>query len=387
VKEDGMWKIREMRRFVVMKTDIFQGWGRNRIVEGAPTGANSPDSLASKKDAAAAGTFVPAFIAKHPVTGKEVKAAGKGKLVATKPLTGAIRKGTPKPVALAEASRRLKRSTAYDGATNISAAYGYYVDDSNNAGWANTMSKNGFKQTPFQGYHIGRDRLVAARVRSPTGPEKQAGISYHWLLQPVVLVSEDGRSSTGRFKLFQPRTGKTVGKAGDFLSAAFWGGMYHDRYILEDGSWRIYELTLDEPYITPLSWKEGVWAKAKDPVPRAPAAPRAAAAGGAPAAGAGAGAAAGGAARPAAAANALPAFDIVLTQLGKRQDHFQGGNGQTYVWPMIMPMWFTYTNPVSGRKPELHQPDCVPCIVRPDLALSRNGYQEPPDAPEANRSP
>jgi hypothetical protein len=25
--------------------------------------------------------------------------------------------------------------------------------------------------------------------------------------------------------------------------------------------------------------------------------------------------------------------------------------------------------------------------VRPDLALSRNGYQEPPDAPEANRSP
>ncbi len=26
VKEDGAWKIREMRRVVVMKTDIFQGW-------------------------------------------------------------------------------------------------------------------------------------------------------------------------------------------------------------------------------------------------------------------------------------------------------------------------------------------------------------------------
>jgi hypothetical protein len=25
--------------------------------------------------------------------------------------------------------------------------------------------------------------------------------------------------------------------------------------------------------------------------------------------------------------------------------------------------------------------------VRPDLALSRNGYQEPPDAPAANKSP
>jgi hypothetical protein len=368
VKEDGMWKIREMRRFVVMKTDIFQGWGRNRIVEPAPTGANAPDAPVPAGDAAGASLGVPAFIANHPVTGKPVKAAGQGKLVATKPLTAAIAKGTPKPVTLTEARRRLSRSTAYDGATNISAAYGYYIDDSNAYGWASTMAKNGFKETPFQGFHIGRDRIIAARVRSQTGPEKQAGISYHWLLQPVVLVSEDGRSSTGRFKLFQPRTGKTVGKAGDFLAAAFWGGMYHDRYVLEDGGWRIWELTLDEPYITPVAWKDGVWAKAKDPAPRAPAAPRAAPAAGAPAAN-----------------NA--GVDISLKDLGKREEGFQGGTGTQLQWPSIMPMWFTYTNPVSGRKPELHQPDCVPCIVRPDLALSRNGYQEPPDAPEANRSP
>ena len=54
-------------------------------------------------------------------------------------------------------------------------------------------------------------------------------------MQPVVLVSDDGRSATGRFRLFQPRTGKTVGKAGDFFAAQFWGGMYHDRYVLENG--------------------------------------------------------------------------------------------------------------------------------------------------------
>jgi len=93
-------------------------------------------------------------------------------------------------------------------------------DDSDAAGWAGVMAAKGFKQTPFQGYHLGRDRLIAARVRGK-GPEKQAGISYHWLMQPVVLVSDDGRSATGRFRLFQPRTGKTVGKAGDFFAAAF----------------------------------------------------------------------------------------------------------------------------------------------------------------------
>jgi len=365
VKEDGVWKIRELRRFVQVKTDIFEGWGKSRVLKVPPEGANAPD-VQYAGPAIAAPLLMPPFLVRHPVTGKAVQAAGDTQTASTKPLTGAILPGKSKPVTLDEARRRLARSAAYDGVTNMSAAYGYYIDDSNNAGWANTMAKNGFKETPFQGYHIGRDRLIAARVRGP-GPEKQAGISYHWLIQPMVLVSADGRSATGRFKLFQPRTGKTVGKAGDFLAAAFWGGMYHDRYVLEDGVWRIWELTLDEPYITPVAWKDGVWAKAKDPAPRP--------------------ATADGAAAPARPAANNANVDVTLVQIGKREEHFSGGPGDTYVWPMIMPMWFTYTNPVSGRVPELHQPDCVPCGVKPELALSKNGYQEPPDAPAANRSP
>ena len=201
--------------------------------------------------------------------------------------------------------------------------------------------------------------MFAARVKGK-GPDKQAGISYHWLMQPVVLVSDDGRSATGRFKLFQPRTGKTVGKAGDFFAAQFWGGLYHDRYVLENGVWRIWELTLDEPYITPVAWKDGVWAKSKDPAQGAP--PRI---------------------RGSNTAN----VDIALTSLGKREEHFAGGTGESQQWPTILPMWFTYTNPVSGRVPELHQPDCVPCADHPELRLDRNGYQEPPDAPAANRAP
>jgi hypothetical protein len=359
VKEGGIWKIREMRRFVLMKTDIFLGWGRSRIVDPVPIGAHAPDAPASKADAAAPGLAMPAFIGVHPVTGKNVKAAGNAKMVAAKVLTGAIAPGKSAAITLDEARRRLARSAAWDGAANVSAAYGFYVDDMDAAGWAGVMAKNGFKETPFQGYHIGRDRLIAARVRGK-GPEKQAGISYHWLMQPVVLVSEDGRSSTGRFRLFQPRTGKTVGKAGDFFAAQFWGGMYHDRYVLENGVWRIWELTLDEPYITPVAWKDGVWAKSKDPAPGAP--PRI---------------------RGGGNAN----VDILLTSLGQREEHFPGGTGEPRQWPSILPMWFTYTNPVSGRAPERHQPDCVPCALRPELRLDRNGYQEPPDAPAANRAP
>ncbi len=368
VKEDGVWKIREMRRFPLVKSDVFLGWGQSRIVDPVPTGANKPDAPVPPADAAEPGLAMPAFLSVHPVTGKPVKAAGNAKLVAATILTGAIAPGKPTPITIDEARRRLARSTAYDGITNISATYGYYVDDSDAAGWANTMATKGFKETPFSGYHIGRDRLIAARVRGK-GPDKQAGISYHWLFQPVVLVSDDGRSATGRFRLFQPRTGKMVGKAGDFFGASFWGGMYNDRYVLENGSWKIWELTLDEPFITPVAFKDGIWAKSKDPVRRAPAEN-----------------AKGKAAPKANAKGGGINVDVSLVSIGKREEHFSGGPGETWQWPTILPMWFTYTNPVSGRVPEFHQPDCVPCAQRPDVALSRNGYQEPPDFPESNKS-
>src|SRR5690606_27181040 len=154
---------------------------------------------------------------------------GSARLVATSVLTGAIPRGEPVAVTLDEASRRLARAAAFDGVANVSAAYGFFVDDMNSAGWAGVMAENGFKETPFQGYHIGRDRLIAARVRG-TPPQQQAGISYHWLMQPVVQISDDGRSAVGRFRLFQPLTGKTVGVAGDFFAALVVGGMYHNRH-------------------------------------------------------------------------------------------------------------------------------------------------------------
>ncbi len=197
-------------------------------------------------------------------------------------------------------------------------------------------------------------------------PETRSGISYHWRVQPVLLINADGTAANGHIRLFQPRTGRTVGKPGDFYGAAFWGGIYHDQFVLEKGVWRFWNLSLDEPYITPVGWKGG-WAMAKDPPPPPT----------------------GQAPRPASVLTADASTfkpDVPYTALGKRQEHFRGGTGEAWQWPTILPMWFEYTNPVSGRRPELYQEDCVPCLVRKDLRLDANGFPQPPDAPEANRA-
>ena len=269
VKEDGVWKIREMRCFPLMKTDIFQGWGKNRIADPVPSGANAPDAPVPAADVAGTGLAVPAFLGVHPVTGKPVATAGSARTVAASPLTGAIATGKSVAITLDETRRRLARSTAWDGIENVSSAYGFYADDSIATGFTGVIAEKGFKMTPFAGYYITREQNRKARVQGEPA-KMRPGLPYHWLIQPVVLVSDDGRSAVGRFRLFQPRTGKEVGKAGAFLGASFWGGMYHNRYVLENGIWRIWELTLDEPYITPVSWKDGVWAKAKDPLPPPP---------------------------------------------------------------------------------------------------------------------
>jgi hypothetical protein len=334
VKEGGVWKVRELRRFPLMKADVFQGWGKNRLV---------------------AGVDVPAFLGAHPVTGKPVVAAGTARTVAANALTGAIAAGKAAPITLADARRRLARSAAFDGVMNVSAAYGHFLDDEHPGGFIGVLATKGFKGGRT-GYYVTRASNLKARVQSDP-PTTRQGISYHWLIQPVVLISDDGRSANARMRLFQPRTGKTVGKAGDFFSASVLGSTYHDGYVLEDGIWRIWDLTVDPQYIRPVAFKDGIWAKAKDPAPPDPNAPR----------------------RAASPPSRASRLDVTAEDLGAKPDTVQ--------WPSIKPMWFSYTNPVSGRVPELYQRDCVPCGIRPDLRYDKNGYQQPPDAPEANRAP
>ena len=379
VKEGGIWKVREMRVFPLLRSEYSKGWGKSRIVEN-PGGAVAPDQPLPTADVGLQDRVIPALVSTHPVTGRQIAAPPGMRVVATRPLTGAISAPKATPAAtdtatrMREAARKLMMAKAYDGAEHVSTSYGFYADDSQWNWLSALFGKTGTKQIPFAGYYTGYDRISHAlflEYGDPVDPAtaKKAGVAFHWRIQPVITVAPDGRSARVRTYLFHPNTAKQS-------SSTLFGAMYPDDHlILEDGIWRLWNLSLDEPYFEMPDWKGG-WSAAKDkpavavppravplPVPANPNTPP----------------------RPrrfigqALVAEYRP--DVPITELGRLQEHFRGGTGEPWEWPRILPMWWGYRNPVSGRTPELFLPDCVPCEHSPEMSMVRHGYLLPSTDP------
>ncbi len=351
VLDQGLWKIADLRITPLMQADYAAGWGYG--------GTASVDEV------------LPAFAEPHPVTGAAVKVEGMEVVAFASGAPGAPADDdnaggslVEQAARLADARRRLARSSAYDGVVNVSSVYGYYLDDFQWMELASIFAEDGNKHSPFAGFYLGRDRIrAAATAMYGDPPATRPGISFHWRFQPVIHVSQDGRSANLRTRLFQPRTSMPPrdGAPGGFYSASLFSGMYpNDQAVLEDGIWRLWSLTIDEPYMTTASWREG-WAGV-EPTP--------------PGQGAG----------QSPLVERLPP-DILMTDLGRRAEHFRGGTGTTLVWPDILPMWFHYTNPVSGRVPEHYWPDSVPGLLLPQSRLIAHGYQMPPAGPETDGIP
>jgi hypothetical protein len=322
VKEDGVWKLKELNVYPIMDVDYSKGWAN----EGVVRNVSLPPMLNVTID-------------------KRVRPGAKAASTDT--------------ALLAEARRRLARSMAYDGTENVSAAYGYYIDDFQWPNMGAIFAEHGSKQSPFAGYYFGRERIsqAAFTMYGRTAPTTRAGIAFHWRTQPVINVSADGRSANLRTRLFHPDTGKQSAALGGRGGAAIMSGMYpNDQTVLENGIWRLWSLEIDEPYFTMAGWKAG-WSGVK---PKPPGSPR----------------------PPLSPLVARMAPDILMTELGRRADGFRGGTGETVEWPGILPMWFNYRNPVSGREPALYWPDCVPCELKPEARMTNYGYQMPPSVPE-----
>jgi hypothetical protein len=361
VKQGGVWKIREMRLFPVIKTDYSLGWGKSRVVDAAPEKAFAPNRAVPAADAGA--SVIPALL-RHPVTGKEAaypsgtKVAAKARLLAALPAAKSAAPSGSNDARIAEASRKLAISKAYDGAMNMTASYTFYLDDGQWTSLGAAYAVRGAKQVPSTGFYIGPERIAHRTGATPAVNSTNPGRGgWHWLMQPVIDVAADGRSTKMRTRLFHPLPSGTGG--------SIEGGMYpNNQAVLEKGIWKFWSVTIDEAYFSaqfPTGW-------ARSPAPRAApaaaAAPRPVAPAAAPAA-------------PAAPAGVAYPPDITLVALGKRMEGFAGGPGQAIRWPGILPMWFHYKNPVSGRVPERYWPNCGTCEYAPETSMDKHGYLMP----------
>jgi hypothetical protein len=315
VREEGVWKVKDVEITPLVVADYYEGWGNG--------GARPPN------------TYIPPFLEFEDDYSPQA--------------------GSKTNLTVEDLERRLRRSEDYDGSENQSHAYGYLLDDLQAVEMGALFAKKGHKASPFAGFFQTPERITQANIAS-YGNNRSAlrsGVSFHWRPQPVILVSEDGRSATVRARLLQPST--SITKAGSFNSA-----MYHDQVVLEDGKWRLWSVTIDEFYWQSSSWKEG-WANAKPCNGTAPNP------------------------EPAGWTKKYPP-DITLADVGERESTFRGGSGRYIEWPEIQRMWFQYRNPVSGRVPEWYWPGCVPCQVRKDWSLEANGYEEPNTGPRQTAS-
>jgi len=336
VKQDGVWKIREMRIFPLLKTEYSQGWGKSGVAR---------ERLAP--------VFLP-----HPVTGKQASYPAGVKVVAKDRLLPALH-GTAKAASgstdarLVEAERKLAVSKAYDGAENITSAYTHYIDDGQWTSVGAIFAEHGAKHVPFNGYYVGPERIAHRPGAKPAVNSTNPGRGgWHWLMQPVIHVASDGRSAKMRTRLFHPGTGFNSG-------GGLEGGMYpNNQAVLEKGAWKLWALTIDEPYFSsqfPYGWS-------RTAPPRQPPAAAARPAG-TPA--------------PPTGAELYPP-DIPQNLLGKRMEGFVGGTGTAVRWPGILNMWFHYKNPVSGRVPPYYWPNCGTCEYAPQTSMEKFGYMLPP---------
>ncbi len=133
-------------------------------------------------------------------------------------------------VAVLEGTRAIKK---------LQRAFGFYVDRGLWGEAADLFSDDGSIELGLDGVYVGKERIREYLKRLHGGQE---GLLYgqlnEWItLQPAVFVAKDGRSATARWR--------DHAMLGQYKQHAEWrDGIYENRYVREDGVWKIASLHL-----------------------------------------------------------------------------------------------------------------------------------------------
>ena len=315
VKQDGIWRIQSMHIYPIMRADYDKGWAKGAKPAMGINKEYPPDRPPTATYELFPKFYIPKFHYDNPVTGLPSQYPKGTMLVGgfsgSKAAVSSEAGPDTNEVTITdmeriseEVKRLIRRSIGYDTCENLASAYGYYIDDFLWDDFADLFALDGWREAPFVGVYVGRERIrKSLKIQYPFAGGRATGFfTCHQFIQPVIHVSEDGRSADIRVRLLQL-------SGGDGTDGLWMAGILEKKAVVEDGTWKLCAMDLD--YTWTADYKGG-WAKGPMSLKLS-------------------------------AGNIMETFPPDRPMRGPAMAPF----------PKIMDMPFHYVNPVSGRRPGL----------------------------------
>jgi hypothetical protein len=246
VKEDGVWKIRNLHLYTTMYTPYEDGWGKIALPISQPAADLRPDRPPSVVYDGYPAVFVAPFHYENPVAGDPVYAEAVAATVQSEAANPQQLQQT-----LSALDRRLARLEDTDQLEKLNSVYGYYLAHNEWDNLTGIFARDGTIEIAMRGVYAG-----LPSVRRNLDLYGEAGIHHgllhnHMQYQPVIHVAEDGQSAKMRSRAFSIM--------GQFGAYSMWmGGVYENDFVKEDGIWKIKKDRVFNTYFAPyaVGWKD-----------------------------------------------------------------------------------------------------------------------------------
>jgi hypothetical protein len=239
-KVDGRWMISRLHAYFIMYTDLEKGWGEMGWPNTRPEKSLPPDLPPTVVYDMYPGELTAPMHYENPVTGRPPY-----------PATRSAVAPAATSASLADIARRVQQLEDAEAIETLHNAWGYYFDQRNWDDAAALFADDGTIELALRGVYVGRSRVrQSLELFGPPGP-RHGEVFDHVMYQPVIHVSDDGRSAKARVREFTME-----GRHGEF--AHIGGGIHENEYVKQGGVWKIARQHL---YTTFLADYEKGWAR------------------------------------------------------------------------------------------------------------------------------
>ncbi len=264
VLERGLWKFKTDHAYTTYFAHYDQGWMSGARPTAKVSEQIPPDRPPSVAYESFPDIYIPPFHYAHPVTGQPIRAVGEAAAAARRPGTELAGEAHLPPelrgVAdrLASMGRRVERLEDEQAIETLQRSYGYFVDKALWSETADLFAEDGTLEIGGRGVFSGKARVLEyLKWLAPQGLTR-GKLFDHLQLQPIVTVAPDGKSAEGRWRFFA--------QVGEHGKSGLWGlGTYENRYVKEDGVWKLKQLHSYFRMYTP--YADG-WGKTAVPITR-----------------------------------------------------------------------------------------------------------------------